>query len=263
MDSTALALVLAFFGVLLIAISYQRHRHRRTPSALAHGIGGALLFVVGALLLALALNFNTYDELRADQPLAELSIEQFGPQTYQAQLMRIPAGDLQVFSLKGDHWQLSAQLLEWHGWARWLGLNTNIRLEQLASTLDRPATRSDKATTVDGNSYHLSRNPGISLWDLQQQYPERLQVLRTQALRTASFPLQNSMRFQIYLSDGALTAQPINRPKAATTRQNPPVINYKGTTGLDPGSATSSSGDTTVSAPEPGKSFTNPPPAGQ
>lgn len=227
-----------------------------------HGIGGALLFVGGTLLFALALNFNTYDELRADQPLAELSIEQSGAQTYQVRLMRIPAGDLQVFALKGDHWQLDAQLLEWRGWTRWLGLNTNIRLEQLTSVLEK-AARNDNAAASNGNSYHLSRNPGISLWDLQQQYPERLQVLQTRPLQTEPYPLQNSMRFHIYLSDDGLTARPINRPRTAVTRQNAPVVNYKGTSGFGPGSASSSSEDAATTASEPEKTFTNPPPTGQ
>lgn len=227
MDSTALALTLAGFGVLLIALSYQRHLHRRTLAALAHGIGGAILFLGGALLLALALNFNTYDELRADQPLAELSIEQAGPQTFQVRLMRIPAGDLQVFTLKGDRWQLNAQLLEWHGWAQWLGLGVNVRLEQLTSTFDKPPTKNGKAEIAGSNSYRLSRNPGISLWDLQQQYPERVQALSTQALQTTAFPLQNSVRFHIYLSNGALTARPINQPKSAK-RLNAPTVSYKG-----------------------------------
>src|SRR5262245_9126731 len=119
MDSTALALTLVGFGVLLIALSYQRHLHHRTVAALAHGIGGGVLFLAGALLLAVAINFNTYDAWRENQPLAELSIEQAGPQLYQVRLMRIPDGDLQVFSLKGDSWQIQAQLLSWQSWARW------------------------------------------------------------------------------------------------------------------------------------------------
>lgn len=236
MDSTALALALAAFGLLLIALSHQRHRDRRTTSALAHGIGGALLFVSGALLFALALNYNTYDELRADQPLAELSIEQAGPQTYQVRLMRIPAGDLQVFALKGDHWQLNAQLLEWQGWARWLGLQANIRLEQLTSTLEKPARKN--RVTVSGNSYRLSRNPGISLWDLPQKHPARFTVLATRALQTPAFPLQDSVRFHIYLGDSGLTARPINRPKATSPPVATPVVSYRGT-GLGAASSTS------------------------
>ena len=216
MDSTALALTLVGFGVLLIVISYQRHRHHRDVSALLHGVSGALLFLCGALLLALALNFNTYDRLTPDQPLAELSIEQAGPQTYRAHLMRIPAGDLQVFTLTGDHWQLQAHLLQWHRWAQWLGLSANIRLEQLISTATpgKVSSRNASISTVKGISYTLSSNPGISLWTMPQQHRGGSRVLDTQVLETDPLPLQDGMRFHVYLSDGHLTARAINLPKA-------------------------------------------------
>ena len=45
MDATGLALTLAGFGVLLIAISYQRHLTRRDISALMHGMVGAALII--------------------------------------------------------------------------------------------------------------------------------------------------------------------------------------------------------------------------
>ena len=241
MDSTALALTLVGFGVMLIALSYQRHRHGRDVAALGHGSAGALLFLSGTVLFALALNFNTYDKLTPDEPLAELSIEQSGPQTYQVRLMRIPAGDLQVFTLKGDHWQMQAQLLQWRGWTRWLGLDANIRLEQLRSSTDTPAKKGEAAptktiTSGGGNNYQLSHNPGVSLWDLQHQYPEQLSTLSTQALRTAANALQDGMRFHIELSHGTLTARIINQPTSArrpnAPLRNAPVVSYRGISGL-------------------------------
>ncbi|MGE3531399.1 MAG: hypothetical protein AB7I12_06365, partial [Steroidobacteraceae bacterium] len=137
MDTTALALTLAGFGVLLILISYQRHRHHRDVSAVLHGASGALLILGGTVLLTLTLNFNSYDELTADQPLAELNIEQSSPQTFRVHLMRIPAGDLQVLTLKGTLWQIEARVLRWHGWPTRLGLDANIRLEKLHSADDK------------------------------------------------------------------------------------------------------------------------------
>ncbi len=222
MDSTALALTLAGFGVLLIALSYQRHLHQRTMSALAHGIGGAGLFLSAVLLLALTLNFNTYDELTAEQPLAELSVEQTGPHTFGVSLMRIPAGDLQVFTLKGNHWQLEARVLNWHGWTRWLGLNANVRLEQLLSSDQETAGKPQ-------NSYVLNRTPGIRLVRLQQAYPELLDFLSSHTLLTEPMPLENGQRFHIYFSQGQLLARAINRPKAPKPRTaTSPVINYRG-----------------------------------
>jgi hypothetical protein len=239
MDSTALALVLAAFGVLLIALSYQRHRHRRNPSALAHGISGALLFIGGASLLALALNFNTYDELRANQPVAELSIEQSGPQTYQVRLMRIPAGDLQVFALKGTRWQIEARALYWRGWPAWLGLNANIRLERLHLLSDR--------TSTSPRVYQLNRTPGLRLLALKQAHPDTLDFLDIQTLLSDAFPLQDGLRFHIYCSNGQLLARAVNQPRTPKTRPSP-IISYEGTalaaTSGDAGTATSSSSTT-------------------
>ncbi len=238
MDSTALALTLAGFGVLLIALSYQRHLHRRTTSALAHGIGGALVFLSGALLLALTLNFNTYDELKPDQPLAELSVEQTGPQTFGLRLMRIPAGDLQVFSLKGKRWQLEARVLRWQGWPTWLGLNANIRLEQLDVLGDR-----NNLLTNSASSYQLNRTPGIKLVQLQQAYPDTLDFLSSTQLLSDAFPLQDGLRFHIYYSDGKLLARAINRPRVVKRGTSSPVINYRGAAREAANSATSTNND--------------------
>lgn len=209
MDSIALALTLIGFGVLLIALSYQRHRHHRDVSALLHGLSGAALAVGGMLLFMLTLNFNTYDALRPEQPLAELSVERASPKTFNVRLMRIPAGDLQVFALNGDHWQVEARLLTWHGWTHWLGLSSNIRLEKLNG--------SDDATTPPSNtgSYLLNRTPGLRLVALQQRFPKLLDFLSSRTLQTEHFPLQGGQRFHLYFSDGQLLARAINQPKLA------------------------------------------------
>ena len=216
MDTTALALTLAGFGIVLIALSYQRHLHRRTVSAVAHGVSGAALFLGAVLLLALTLNFNTYDELIADQPLAELTVEQVGPQTFAVRLMRIPAGDLQMFTLKGNHWQLDARVLNWHGWTRWLGLNANVRLEHLIAS-------DQQAAGATPNTYVLNHTPGIRLIDLQQTYPRLLDFLSSHTLITEPMPLEQGLRFHIYTSQDLLLARIINRPIAPKPRPAPVI----------------------------------------
>ncbi len=215
MDSTALALTLAGFGVLLIAISYARYRHRRDVSALLHGAAGAILFLCGSLLFALALNFNTYAALHSNEPLAEVSIEKSANNRFQLRLLRIPAGDLQVFSVQGDRWEIHARVLHWHGWAEWLGLRENIRLEQLNSL----STRKTGAGATSGyvNSFSLSRNPGIDIWALRARYPLRLAALDASLLQTVGFPLQDGLRFHLYWQNGEFIARQINTPGRRAT----------------------------------------------
>ena len=209
MDSTALALTLSGFGVLLIAISYQRHRDRRDHSALLHGISGAILFIGGALLLAVSLNLNTYAAIRSGEPLAELSIEKSAAGSYQVRLLRIPAGDLQVITLQGESWDMQARLLKWDGWANSLGLRSNIRLEQLNSLSTHGK---NKAVSGYASSYSLSRDPGIRLWAWQARHPQLLKVLSTTTLTTDSMPLQDGLRFHLYLLNDQLIARQINTP---------------------------------------------------
>jgi hypothetical protein len=238
MDSTALALTLGAFGLLLIALSYQRHRHRRDLAALGHGISGAALFLAGVLLLALTLNLDTYERLTPEEPVAELSMAQVGPQTFRVRLMRIPAGDLQVFTLKGNRWQIEARLLTWHGWTQDLGLDANIRLETLHSSDDRTAG------VIRRNSYRLNRTPGIRLVELQQSHPQQLDFLSSTPLMTEPLPLEDGLRYHVYASSDQLQARAINHPKAVKTIPTP-VISYQGvkeaagsySDGISPGKA--------------------------
>ena len=209
MDATGLALALAGFGVLLIAISYQRHLTRRDISALLHGISGALLFVGGALLLAVSFNFKTYAALVDNQPVAEVSVEQLATGSYQARLLSIPAGDLQVLNLKGDAWLIQARVAQWHGWPTWLGLNRHIRLETLNSVDNSKKTSTNNPYL---NSYALSREPGIRLWSWQATHLADLHLLETNELSSTPMPLKHGLRFHILVHEGKLIAQQINSP---------------------------------------------------
>ncbi|MGD9842650.1 MAG: hypothetical protein AB7F79_12335 [Steroidobacteraceae bacterium] len=222
MDSTALALTLAGFGVVLIAIGYQRHHIHRDRSAVLHGVSGALLFVSGALLLALALNFNTYARLRPGEPLAELSIEKSGADSFRVRLLRIPAGDLQVFTLQGDRWEMQARLLQWHGWTTWFGLSSNIRLEQLYGI--NPAKSGKNDAEGYASSYSLSRNPGIHLWAWQTQHSKLLTALSTRLIKTGMLPLQNGLRYHLYFQENQLVARQINSPSPVAPAASPTSV---------------------------------------
>lgn len=209
MDATGLALTLAGFGVLLIAISYQRHLTRRDVSALLHGLSGGLIFLGGALLLAVSFNFNTYAALSDDQPLAELSVEQSATGKYQVRLLRLPTGDLQVLNLEGDFWLIQARVAQWYGWPTWLGLNRHIRLETLNSM--------ERNKRIDANhpyssSYSLSREPGIRLWDWQATHLADLNLLETNEVASEPMPLKHGLRFHIFVHEGKLIARQINSP---------------------------------------------------
>ena len=220
MDSTALAIVLACFGVVLILLSYQRLVQHRIGSALGHGLGGAALFLLGALLFTVALNFNTYERWQTDQPVAQLSFEKTGLHSYRVSLMRIPSGDLQVFNLNGDEWRVEAQQLSWSGWSQRLGLQAGIRLQYLLSS-GKDADKSKVAT-----QYTLSRNPGIDLWKLSEQHPQALRNLTVRLLRSDNMPLTDDLRYHLYATTTGLNARAINQrtPPSAPASAPAPMV---------------------------------------
>jgi len=206
MDSTSLAIVLAAFGLLLILLGYRRQVQHRTASAFGHGIAGAVVFLAGALLFALALNFNTYERVQTDQPIAQLSFDKTAAHSYQVSLMRIPSGDLQVFNLTGDQWRIEARQLIWTGWPQWFGLRSDIRLQTLSSS------GADLNNTGLATSYKLSRNPGIDLWKLREDYSGSIaNSLTLRLLSSEDAPLTDGLRYHIYFTGDALQARPINK----------------------------------------------------
>ena len=211
MDATGLALTLAGFGVLLIAISYQRHLTRRDISALMHGMGGAALIIGGALLLAVSINFNSYTVLSEDEPLAELSLEQTGNNEFQARLLRIPSGDLQTLNLKGDAWRIQARLVQWQGWPTWLGLNRHIRFDSINST--------DNGKKNTGH-YALSREPKFSVWSGQAEYLANLKLLEITEAASEPMPLKHGLRFHLFVHAGKLIARQINSPIKRSSRSS-------------------------------------------
>jgi len=201
MDSPALALLIAGFGVLLIALGFQRQMQHAIWSGVSYGVTGTLMTLIGGLMFAISLNINTYERSPTIQPLAQISIEQSDARQFRVSLMRIPSGDLQVFQLRGDTWHLTARQLNWYGWTELIGMHSNTRLETLLSN------------GSDSNFYSLNRNPGIDLASLPLRVPVTQTVLQSGVLTSLDIPLQNGSRYQINVTATGLDIRAINQPK--------------------------------------------------
>src|ERR687897_1799951 len=167
MSSDAVVLLIAVFGLLLLALACQRLFRARFVAAAGSGMMGALLLAGAALFFVVSLNLHTYNRLTYEQPVAEIVFEARGPQRYRATLAQVPSGELQMFVLAGDEWQLDARVLKWKGWANLLGLDAQYRLERVSGRYrDLEQERNGERTV-----YALSENPGVDLWILTTQYP--------------------------------------------------------------------------------------------
>jgi len=201
MDSPALALLIAGFGVLLIALGFQRQMQHSIWAGVTYGTIGTLMTLTGGLMFAIALNINTYERSPTSQPLAQITVEQSNAREYRISLMRIPSGDLQVFQVHGDTWHVTARQINWYGWTQWVGMHSNTRLQTLLSN------------GSDANFYSLSRSPGIDLASVPLRFPITQTILQSGILTSTDYPLQDGARYQINVTATGLDVRQINQPK--------------------------------------------------
>ncbi|PZN32932.1 MAG: hypothetical protein DIU71_06290 [Proteobacteria bacterium] len=214
MHTDAVALVFAVFGLLLLALATQRLLRARFFAAGGSAVAGLLLLGVGAVIFTVSLNLHTYARLTYERPAAEIVFEARGPQRYRATITQIPSGEMQMFILAGDEWQLDARVLKWRGWANLLGLDAQYRLERVSGRYrDIEQERRDERTV-----YSLSDNPGIDLWLLSSRYPRWLPMVDAVYGSATYLPMADGARYQILMTQSGLIARPANAAAQAATR---------------------------------------------
>jgi hypothetical protein len=211
MTSDAIVLLIAIFGLLLLALACQRLFRARLIAATGSGLMGIVLLVVAGLLFVVSLNLHTYNRLTHEQPVAEIVFEGRGPQRYRATLAQVPSGEMQMFMLAGDEWQLDARVLKWKGWANLLGLDAQYRLERVSGryrAIDQE--RNDERTV-----YALSENPGVDVWTLSVDNPRWLPFVDAIYGSATYLPMADGARYEVAITQSGLIARPMNETAKA------------------------------------------------
>jgi hypothetical protein len=204
--SEAVILIIALFGLLLLILACQRLLRARLLAAAGSALTGALLLVIAALLFVVSLNLHTYARLTFERPVAEIVFQQRGPQSFNATLTQIPDGEILMFVLAGDEWQLDARVLKWKGWANLFGLDAQYRLERVSGRYrDIEQERSAERTV-----YALSENPGLDLWQLTLDRPNRLPFVDAVYGNAAYMPMSDGARYEVSITQSGLVARPVN-----------------------------------------------------
>jgi hypothetical protein len=214
MNSEAIALVVAIFGALLLILACQRLLRARFLAAGGSALMGLLLLVSAGLFFVVSLNLHTYARLTYERPVAVLVFEQRSPQHFRATLTEMPGGEMQIFVLAGDEWQLDARVLKWKGWANLLGLDAQYRLERVSGRYRDLEQERHAERTV----YGLSENPGVDLWRLSTEYPTWLPFVDAVYGSATYMPMADGARYEVSITQSGLIARPLNPAAEAVTR---------------------------------------------
>jgi hypothetical protein len=217
MNLQAISVILILFGLILAAIGLRSLWRARFLSASATLLTSALVLAGAAVVFVVASNLYTYSRLTYEAPVADLIFKAIGPQRYQATLIRAPSGEMQVFTVNGDEWQLDARVLKWRGWATLLGLDAQYRLERLSGryldiTQERDAPRS---------VFRLSDNPGIDLWTWSIDHPRWVPFVDAVYGSATFLPMADAARYRVSLSQTGLLARPMNTTATSAVERWP------------------------------------------
>ena len=206
MISDAVILVIAIFGLLLLILACQRLFRARFLAAGGSALTGSSLLAVAAVLFVVSLNLHTYARLTHERPVAEIVFEQRGPQIFNATLTQVPNGEIQMFVLNGDEWQLDARVLKWKGWANLFGLDAQYRLERVSGRY----RNIDQERSAERTVYALAENPGLDLWQMTLDKPDRLPFVDAVYGNAAYMPMSDGARYEVSITQTGLVARPVN-----------------------------------------------------
>jgi hypothetical protein len=203
---------------LAIALSGIGWMFRGRPFKGGRGVaGGAAFLAVGAVTALLGLNVQTYHRLSWDRQVATISLEQKGPQLFEATVVeppteQDPAGITRTFDVHGDEWRMEARVLKWKPWANVLGLDSQYRLDRFSGRY----TDTQQELTGERSAYDIrpTRQSGIDLWPIAREYSRYLPVVDTLYGSGAYMPMADGATYEVRITQNGLIARPTNESAA-------------------------------------------------
>jgi hypothetical protein len=206
MTFTALIVVFALAGVLLLFAAVRRLRRRRVIGGVMTGATALVLILLSVCALLVAANLGTYQRLSFEQSAGELQLSGTGPREFNA-VLTYPTGERANFSLRGDEWQIDARVLKWHAFSNLIGFDTAYRLERVGGRYASVEDERAQARTV----YALNPPERIDPWDLVHRYHSWIPWVDAVYGSATFLPMADGALYEIKVSQSGLVARPLNQ----------------------------------------------------
>lgn len=203
---TVTSLIIAAAGLLLCVLGIIKLTKRLMMSSFRYEITGIVLLTAAAMLFLVSSNIHTYERLVFEQPIASISFHKIAPQHFSVELEATGDGESWFYELRGDEWQLDAQILTWHGYANLLGLDSYYRLHRLSGRY----TDIEEERTRPRSVYGLAAEQRIDLWSYVNEYQNWLSMVDATYGSAVFLPMNDGARFSVSISRNGLVARPDN-----------------------------------------------------
>ena len=188
------------------------------------------LFGVGFLGLAgiiafAGLNLQTYKRLTKERDVATIRFTAIDNQPGTFVTTLILEGETpRTLTLKGDEFQIGAQVIKFKPMSNMLGYDSIYRIEYLQGQERRRFLSTTEVTTAEVNGVNLTENPGLDIHAFAKAEGKRFGVQDALYGSAVYNPMGDGLEYQIRITQDALIARPGND----ATRKALGVANYPG-----------------------------------
>lgn len=203
---TIVSIIVGTVGLMLCLLGIIKLSKRLLMSSVRHEISGLVLLCVAAMLFLVSSNIHTYERLVYEQPIASISFHQMSPQYFGVELKELDSGERWFYELRGDEWQIDAQILTWKGYANLFGLDSYYRLHRLSGRY----TDIEQERTAPRTVHGLREEQRIDLWSYANEYRNWLSMVDATYGSAVFLPMNDLAKYSISISRNGLVARPDN-----------------------------------------------------
>ena len=211
------SVLIAILGLAFTITGFKRLIQRRYIPAAGLEISALLLLVIAASVFLLASNLYTYKRLNYEQAVAEVAFQKLSEKHYRADIHLLESGHRQLYDLKGDEWQLGAQVLDWQGILTIFGTDASYRLHQITG---RHADSSEPQQQLSSISLlpesallpgkWLINSEKLDLWQFADTCQDCLYGIEAGYSSMVFLPMTDGASYSVAISQNGLIARPAN-----------------------------------------------------
>ena len=210
------SVLIAIIGLAFAATGIRRLFQRRFLKAAGLELSGLVFILLASSSFLLASNLHTYQRLTFEQEVAEVTFERLNEQEYRAEIKALDSDSLQVVNIRGDEWQLDAQVLTWKGVATLFGLDANYRLHRISGRYidideEKNSPRSVYSLVQKTELPTVIEDQNFDLWQFAHKYKSWMRWVDAAYGSAVFLPMTDSAKYSVAISRTGLIARPANK----------------------------------------------------
>jgi len=214
--SLAILVILGLMAAIPAYFAFKLLRATPWFRGWLRGTVGLSFLALSAFCVVVAVDVMSYKPLLDDKSIATLDIEQLNDQQFSVVLTQVGARKEQVFTVKGDMWQLDARVFTWSDSLAIVGVKPTYRLDRLSGRYFLVEQEQDSRRSVFEIPTEYSY---FDTWTWLNNNKGVVPGVDTAYGTAVYLPLADGALYEVLLSTKGLVAKPLNKLAEAAVNE--------------------------------------------